>query len=518
MIPRADGAIERRPKRVRRTTPEATRGRALMTDATGGARVATSAALVVFGATGDLASRKLYPALTHLAARNQLPNDFAVIGVARTEMSDDEFAARAPGLAAQGVSFRYVAGSFDDEDTFVRLREALEVCDVKSGTSGNRLYYLATVPTAFAKVAQQLGAVGLAEEPPGTFRRLVIEKPFGRDLASAEALDQELHTVFHEHQIFRIDHYLAKETVQNILALRFANAIFEPLWNRRYVDHVELTVAEDLGVGHRGTFYEQAGALRDIVQNHLLQVLALTAMEPPTSFAADAVRDEKVKLLRSIRPLQPWDLPHLVVRGQYGAGVVEGESVSGYRDEEGVAADSTTETFLAIRFEIDNWRWAGVPFFVRTGKRLPHRVTEVAIRYKQVPFLPLPKSAVDSIEPNTTVLRIQPDEGIEVSFGAKVPGSPFRVRTVDLDFSYQEAFAEEPPEAYERVIFDALVGDATLFIRSDEVAQSWRVVMPIVEAFQHNALPLCFYDAGSWGPPEADLLLGTDDNDHWRTP
>jgi glucose-6-phosphate 1-dehydrogenase len=489
-----------------------------MTEANDGARVATSAALVVFGATGDLASRKLYPALNELADRNQLPRQFAVIGVARTEMSDEDFAARAPELAARGVAFRYVAGSFDDADTFVRLREALEVCDVKSGTAGNRLYYLATIPTAFAKVARQLGAVGLAEEPPGTFRRLVIEKPFGHDLASAEQLDHDLHAVFAEHQIFRIDHYLAKETVQNILALRFANAIFEPLWNRRYVDHVELTVAETLGVGHRGTFYENAGALRDIVQNHLLQVLALTAMEPPASFSADAVRDEKVKLLRAIRPLQPWDLPQLVVRGQYRDGTVDGERVPGYREEEGVAANSTTETYLALRLEIDNWRWAGVPFFVRTGKRLAHRVTEVAIRYKHVPFLPLPKSAVDSIEPNTTVLRIQPDEGIEVSFGAKVPGSPFQVRTVDLDFSYQEAFDEEPPEAYERVIFDALVGDATLFIRSDEVHESWRVVMPIVEAFQHNALPLYFYEAGSWGPPEADLLLGTEDNDHWRVP
>ena len=489
-----------------------------MSEPSDGVRVAPSAALVVFGATGDLASRKLYPALTQLAKRNQLPHQFAVVGVARTEMSDEDFAARAPELAARGVSFCYVAGSFDEPETFVRLREELEVCDVKSGTGGNRLYYLATVPTAFATVAKQLGAVGLAEEPPGTFRRLVIEKPFGRDLASAEALDNELHAVFQEHQIFRIDHYLAKETVQNILALRFANAIFEPLWNRRYVDHVELTVAESLGVGHRGTFYEQAGALRDIVQNHLLQVLALTAMEPPASFAADAVRDEKVKLLHSIRPLQPWDLHHLVVRGQYVAGVVEGEPVPGYRDEEGVAPNSTTETYVALRLEIDNWRWAGTPFFVRTGKRLAKRVTEVAIRYKQVPFLPLPKGAVDSIEPNTTLLRIQPDEGIEVSFGAKVPGSPFRVRTVDLDFSYQEAFAEAPPEAYERVIFDALVGDATLFIRSDEVLQSWRVVMPVIEAFEHNALPLYFYEAGSWGPPEADLLLGREENDHWRTP
>ncbi len=489
-----------------------------MASPSGGPNVAPSAALVVFGATGDLASRKLYPALTRLAERGQLPKQFALIGVARTQMSDDDFEQRAPELAKHCVSFRYVAGSYDDADTFTRLKEVLDAEDISSETGGNRLYYLATVPTAFATVADALGKAGLAEEPPGAFRRLVIEKPFGRDLASAEQLDDCLHEVFQEHQIFRIDHYLAKETVQNILALRFANAIFEPVWNRRYVDHVELTVAEDLGVGHRGTFYEQAGALRDIVQNHLLQVLALTAMEPPASFEANAVRDEKVKLLHSVRPLQPWDLPQLVVRGQYGPGEIDGEPVPGYRDEEGVAADSTTETFLALRLEIDNWRWAGVPFFVRTGKRLPHRVTEVAVHYKQVPFLPLPKSAIDSLEPNTTVVRIQPDEGVEVAFAAKVPGSPFRVKTVDLDFSYQEAFDEEPPEAYERVLFDALAGDATLFIRSDEVLQSWRIVMPLVEAFQHNALPLFFYPAGTWGPPEADALFGHEADDHWRTP
>jgi glucose-6-phosphate 1-dehydrogenase len=490
-----------------------------MTEPTGASRVAPSAALVVFGATGDLATRKLYPALTQLAERGHLPEQFAVVGVARTEMSDEDYAARVPELAKHGATFRYVAGSFDDPDTFERLKQALDACDVNDNAHGNRLYYLATVPTLFSTVACALGAHGLAEEPPGTFRRLVIEKPFGRDLESARELDADLHSVFQEHQIFRIDHYLAKETVQNILAVRFANAIFEPLWNRRYVDHVELTVAESLGVGHRGTFYEQAGALRDIVQNHLLQVLAVTAMEPPANFSADAIRDEKVKLLRSVRPLQPWDLPSLAVRGQYVDGVLDGESVLGYRDEEGVASDSTTETFLALRLEIDNWRWAGVPFFVRTGKRLPRRVTEVAVRYKQVPFLPLPPSAVDSIEPNTTVIRIQPDEGIEVSFGAKVPGSPFRVKTVDLDFTYQEAFGEDPPDAYERVLFDALQGDATLFIRSDEVEQSWRIVTPLVEAFDHNALPLFFYDAGSWGPPQADSLLSHDHREeHWRAP
>jgi glucose-6-phosphate 1-dehydrogenase len=489
-----------------------------MTERSDSSRVALSAVLVVFGATGDLAHRKLFPALSRLGERGQLPQKFAVVGVARTEMSDEDFAALSPELAKQGVTFHYVAGSFDDHDTFRKLAKELDACDQRHGTQGNRLYYLATVPSGFAPIARQLGDVGLADEPPGTFRRIVIEKPFGHDLQSAQELDDQLHATFHEHQIFRIDHYLAKETVQNILALRFANAIFEPLWNRRYVDHVELTVAESLGVGHRATFYEHAGALRDIVQNHLLQVLAVTAMEPPASFAADAVRDEKVKLLRAIRPLRPWDLPQLVVRGQYVEGEVDGEPVKAYRDEEGVDPNSTTETFVALRLEIDNWRWAGVPFFVRTGKRLERRVTEVAVRYKQVPFLPLPESAVDSIEPNSTVIRIQPDEGVMVSFGAKVPGSPFQVRTVDLDFGYEESFGEEPPDAYERVFFDALLGDPTLFLRSDEVMQSWRIVMPVLEAFEHEALPLCFYPAGSWGPPEADEMLGADDNDHWRIP
>lgn len=502
-----------------------------MTQTADGEHVALSATVVVFGATGDLAGRKLYPALASLARRHQLPRRFTLVGVARTEMSDDDFAervresiekahpteeARTP-LRDVDVAYRYVAGPFDDAETFERLRGVLDALDAQQGTAANRLYYLATVPQLFPMVAARLGAAGLAEERPGSFRRVVVEKPFGHDLSSARALDEALHAVFGEHQVFRIDHYLAKETVQNILAWRFANAIFEPLWNRRYVDHVELTVAEELGVEHRGTFYEQAGALRDVLQNHLLQVLALTAMEPPVSFAADSVRDEKVKLLRSVRPLEPWDLARLVVRGQYGPGEVRGVPVPGYREEEGVSPDSTTETYVAVRLEIDNWRWAGVPFYVRTGKRLAKRVTEVAVHYKQVPFLALPASAVDSIEPNTTVLRIQPDEGVLVSFGAKVPGSPFRVRTVDLDFSYAKAFAEPSPEAYERVLFDALLGDATLFIRADEVDQSWRIVMPLLDAFQRGALPLASYPAGSWGPPEADALIA-ESGDSWRTP
>lgn len=499
-----------------------------------GDHVTVSAALVVFGATGDLASRKLYPALAALAGRGQLPRRFVVVGVSRTLLGDDELARRArhamveagrtpdeiDAFDALDVSFRYVAGSAKDPDTYSRLAHTLSECDAARATEGNRLYYLATIPQLFSPIVAGLGAAGLATEPRGTFRRLVIEKPFGHDRASATELNDALQRVFAEHQIFRIDHYLAKETVQNILALRFANAIFEPLWNRRYIDSVHITVAESIGVGHRGTFYEQSGVLRDIVQNHALQVLALTAMEAPASFDADAVRDEKVKVLRSVQCLTPTAVPPTVVRGQYTAATVDGEAVVGYRDEEGVSDTSDVETYLALTIDIDNWRWSGVPFYLRAGKRLARRATEVVLRYKAVPFLPLPPGAVDSVEPNAMVLRIQPEEGIEITFAAKVPGSPFQVRTVPLDFSYRE-FAEAAPEAYERVLFDALLGDATLFIREDEVDEAWRIVQPLIDAVDSAAadtpaVPLHFYPAGSWGPDEADQLLRNDDR--WRRP
>jgi glucose-6-phosphate 1-dehydrogenase len=494
-------------------------------------RVATT--IVVFGATGDLANRKLYPALASLAATGQLPEGLSLVGVARTEMDDDDFGQtirqsvekaagadagdRLAALERAGVRFRYVAGNADDPQTYATLRDVLSgATDGSSHGIGNCLFYLSTVPQLFIPIADGLGQAGLSHEDDG-FRRFVVEKPFGRDLASARALNEDLHRWFDEHQIFRIDHYLAKETVQNILALRFANTIFEPLWNRRYVDHVQITVAEQLGVEHRGTFYEQAGALRDIVQNHVMQVLALTAMEAPASFEASAIRDEKVKLLRSVHPLDADRLQDHVVRAQYTAGEIDGVPVAGYREEEGVDPRSTVETYLGLRLDIDNWRWAGVPFYVRTGKRLPRRVTEVVLRYTSVPFLPLPPDARDSVEPNELVLRIQPDAGIEVSFAAKVPGQEFRVRTVNLDFSYPKTFAEKAPEAYERVLHDAMVGDATLFIRSDEVDQSWRIVQPLIDGFERVALPLAYYPAGTWGPEEAEALL-RECGDTWRVP
>jgi glucose-6-phosphate 1-dehydrogenase len=497
-----------------------------------GEAVPAPTVFVVFGATGDLAHRKLYPALASLATTDQLPHRLVVIGVARTQMSDEDFTTEVrnsiakardvePGgrtvLDERGVGFRYIAGSFDDDATYRALGAELAACEAKYEIAGNALFYLATIPQMFGRAATGLGEAGLAEEPPGAFRRIVVEKPFGRDLETSRALDAELHRYFHEHQIFRIDHYLAKETVQNILALRFTNTIFEPLWNRRYVDHVQITVAEDLGVEHRGTFYEQSGALRDIVQNHLLQVLALTAMEPPASFDANAIRDEKVKVLRSIRPLAPDDLARSVVRGQYTDGEINGVEVPAYRDEEGVSSESNVETYLALELDIDNWRWAGVPFYLRTAKRLPRRITEVALQYKQVPFLPLPPTAVSSVEPNVMVLNIQPDEGITLQFAAKVPGTTFRVRGVELEFRYGRAFTEHAPEAYERVLRDAFLGDATLFIRGDEVDQAWQVVQPLIDGFGSGRVPLHFYAAGSWGPSEADALLAPHD-DVWRTP
>jgi glucose-6-phosphate 1-dehydrogenase len=466
------------------------------------------------------------PAVERLSRRRLLPPAFSVVGIARTEMTDDDFRARmletvpdaGPGWAELVKHFRYVSGEYAHPDTFDRLKVVLDELDKERGTAGNRTYYLATVPSVFEAVADALGTHGLNAGPhDGAAVRLVIEKPFGRDLESARRLDAALHRNFNEEQIYRIDHYLGKETVQNVLALRFANAIFEPIWNRRYVDHVQITVAEALGVEHRGSFYETAGALRDIVQNHVMQVLSLTLMEPPATVDAQGIRDEKVKALRAVDIPTRDEVRHDVVRAQYDEGWADGRHVDGYRQEEGVDPASRTETYVAMRLRIDNWRWAGVPVYIRTGKRLPKRVTEVALQFHTVPHLPFTASESRGLHPNAMILRIQPDEGITLRFGAKVPGQAFVVRDVLMDFSYGAAFLEEPPEAYERLLLDAMVGDPTLFIRSDEVQQAWCIVDPLLEAWKDRDAPLARYQAGSWGPPEADLLLEREGR-QWRRP
>jgi glucose-6-phosphate 1-dehydrogenase len=481
---------------------------------------------VVFGASGDLTSRKLVPALERLAANRQLPPAFSIVGVARTEMTDEDFrqrmleAVEKPSGSWESLvaGFRYVAGDYAEPETFDRLKQVLGEIDEERGTGGNRVYYLATVPSVFETVALAMGEHGMNKPKyEGAFVRIVFEKPYGRDLASAKKLDRAVLSVFSEDQVYRIDHYLGKETVQNVIALRFANAIFEPIWNRRYVDNVQITVAESLGVGHRGGFYETAGAMRDIVQNHVLQVLALTLMEPPATVDAKGIRDEKVKALRAVDVLDPDEVGRDVVRAQYGEGWVEGEQVAPYTDEEGVSPHSRTETYVAMRLRVDNWRWAGVPFYIRTGKRLPKRMTEVAMEFHDVPHLPFPTQATQGLGPNALVLRIQPDEGITLRFGAKVPGQAFRVRTVSMDFSYGAAFLEEAPDAYERLLLDAMVGDPTLFIRTDEVEQAWIIVDPILRAWARDPSPLPTYPAGTWGPKEADELIGRDGR-HWRSP
>lgn len=476
-------------------------------------------ALVMFGASGDLTARKLLPALASLAGQGLIADGFCLVGVARTTWSDEEFRQRCreavpdakPAWTEMVERFRYVSGDYDDDVTFASLTSVLGELDAAPGqrsTAGNRLYYLATIPPLFSEVAAGLARHGLnVPANGGGFARLVIEKPFGTDLESARELDSSLHSSFTEDQIYRIDHYMGKETVQNVLALRFANAIFEPVWNRRYVEQVQVTVAESLGVEHRGSFYEGAGALRDIVQNHLMQVLALTLMEPAPTMDPTAIRDEKVKLLRSIMIQSTDEVGNNVVRGQYRAGRIDGVEVPAYRDEDGVSPTSTTETFVAMRLSVDNWRWAGIPVYLRTGKRLTKRATEVTMVFQRAPHLPFSGKLVRGLRPDALTLRIQPDEGISLSFGAKVPGQDFKVRSVSMDFSYFEAFGAEPPEAYERLLLDAMIGDPTLFIRTDEVDQAWKVVAPIQEAFAEGYPPLRFYPAGTFGPLEASRLL-----------
>jgi glucose-6-phosphate 1-dehydrogenase len=472
--------------------------------------------LVIFGASGDLARKKLMPALAMLAARGALPDKFSIVGVALDHLQDSEFVDIAlqaipdpsPAWKEAASHFRYIEGDYGNPETFQRLATLLEEIDGTTGTGGNRIYYLATIPGLFAVVAESLKAAGCISPPDaGNFTRIVVEKPFGSDLRSAVELNRRLHACFDETQIFRIDHYLGKETVQNLLALRFANAIFEPVWNRRYIASVQVTVAESIGIEHRGAYYDRTGALRDIVQNHVMQVVALTLMEPPTAISAQDVRDEKVKLLKSVEIINPEHAARRVVRGQYGSGVAGFQSVLAYREEDGVPEDSDTETYVAMELVVDNWRWAGMPVYVRTGKRLPDRLTEVVLEFKGVPHLAFKSRQARLLEANRLVMRIQPDEGISLRFGAKAPGESFDLRSVSMDFSYEDTFKQEPPDAYERLIHDAMIGDHMLFLRSDEVEQAWKIVDPFLDAFSHGDVPISMYRAGSWGPHEADILL-----------
>ncbi len=496
-------------------------------------------ALVIFGATGDLTKRKLVPAIYALSCDQLLPPGFAVIGAGRTHMSDADFreAMREAVTSFSRVRFetqaweRFASAlhytSTDDAMGGLQpLRQRLEAIDRVHGTAGNRIYYFAVPPSAFAHLAEGLGAEGMSEEKNGAFRRLVIEKPLGRNLESARALNNALHTAFAESQIYRIDHYLGKETVQNLMVFRFANGIFEPIWNRQYIDHVQISVAETLGVEGRGSSYEEAGALRDIIQNHVMQLTAIVGMEPPSNFAAETVRDEKVKLLRAIRPIHPDDALLHTVRGQYASGVINGEAVPGYREEPGVKPDSLRETFVAMKVEVDNWRWAGTPFYLRTGKRLPKRATEIAIQFHRVPHSPfgghqaMPGGAPppNGIDPNLLLLRIQPDEGITLRFGAKVPGQSMRIRSVNMDFRYGASFARQSPDAYERLLLDCMHGDATLFAREDEVEEAWRICTAILDGWRAHPPDRKHspnYEAGSWGPREANEFIAHDGR-RWR--
>jgi len=488
-------------------------------------------ALVIFGATGDLTHRKLIPALYNLAAAGELPPAVTVIGFARRPKKDDEFrddlAQTTKQFSRQPVrdeiwktfaqSLFYHQSEFDDEKGYQSLRKRLEQVDKERGTRGNRLFYFAAAPEQFEPILKNLKAAGLNKAAEGGgWARVIIEKPFGRDLASARELNRVVRDAFSEDQTYRIDHFLGKETAQNILVLRFANAIFEPIWNARYIDHVQITAAETLGVEARAGYYETAGALRDMVQNHMLQLLCLVAMEPPTDLGADSIRDEKVKVVRSLRRYAPQQVGTYVVRGQYTAGAVSGKPVVGYREEEKVNPNSETETYVALRMLVDNWRWSDVPIYVRVGKRLPKSATEISVHFKRAPMVLFNRDST-ALDQNVLVIRIQPDEGISLRMMAKIPGTSLRIEPVKMDFHYGTSFGKASPEAYERLLLDAMSGDPTLFARRDEVEEAWAFIDPIEHAWsqKENAPPLSFYPAGSWGPEEADELLANDGRT-WR--
>jgi glucose-6-phosphate 1-dehydrogenase len=502
--------------------PEVTKPRA--------GRTADPCVMVIFGFTGDLTRRKLIPALYNLASQQLLSREFAVIGVGRTPMSDDDARkkvtddfkrfATVPIDADLWESFvrriSYISGDFDNPETYEKLKQTLARVDQEHEAHGNYFFYMAAAPKYFGDVIERLSKVGLMAEENSHWRRVIVEKPFGHDLDSAKALNQQLLKVVSEKQIYRIDHYLGKETVQNILALRFANGIFEPIWNRRYIDHVQISVAETVGVEQRGDYYDTAGALRDMVPNHIMQLITLTAMEPPNSFEANAVRDEQAKILHAIQPFSNEDVLSKTVRGQYGDGTMDNERVPGYRSEHGVPPDSRTETFVAMRLLIDNWRWAGVPFYLRTGKRLPGRNTHVVIQFRRAPFMLFRETQVENMMPNQLVLHIQPEEGISLRFAAKTPGTTMQLGEVNMDFQYSDYFGVNSSTGYERLLHDCMIGDATLFQRADMVEAGWSIVNPVLDVWK--ALPprdFPNYPAGTWGPKEAEELMERDGR-RWR--
>jgi glucose-6-phosphate 1-dehydrogenase len=479
--------------------------------------------LVIFGATGDLAHRKLLPAIYNLAHEGALPERFNLIAVSRSDMSDDEYR----GIARDAIKqysrrtpdeqvleklleqVRYVPGTFDEDSVFDSLGEQLGKFDEEAGVAFNRIFYLSTAPNFFGLIVEKLGEHGLDQHPDADVR-VVIEKPFGTREAEAKELNRQVLSVLDESQVYRIDHYLGKETVQNVLAFRFANGMFEPIWNRNFIDYVQITAAEDMGIGRRAEYYDSAGALRDLVQNHMLQLLTLLCMEPPVTFDADEVRDEKVKVLHAVAP----PAPEVVVRAQYTAGMAEGKEAVGYLEEEGVPDDSKTETFVALRLEVDNWRWAGVPIYLRTGKRLARKVTEIAVTLKPVPHLAFQAEGSIGVQPNQLVLTVQPNEGVSLSLGAKIPGTRLRIRPVNMEFLYGTSFLSQSPEAYERLIMDTMRGDPTLFTRDDEVEAQWRIIDPILASWEEDGTPLAEYPAGSQGPEEAARILAP--GDRWR--
>jgi glucose-6-phosphate 1-dehydrogenase len=496
--------------------------------------------IVIFGATGDLTQRKILPTLAHLMHDHPLPESFCIVAYARRPFTDQQWRAMAlesinkylpdddklDGKAQLALAQHlfYCQGDVDDREGYGKLSDLLDKLDEEMGTAGNRIFYLATPPDLDPEIIHQLGGAGLSHSRNGEangsggWTRIITEKPFGHDLASAQKLNRDLSRVFRENQIFRIDHYMGKETVQNIMAFRFANGVFEPLWNQRYIDHVQILVGESLGIGTRSEFYEKSGAIRDIVQNHIMQVLCLVAMEPPVAFDAEAIRDEKVKVLRAIPAYVPEHVAERVVRGQYTAGEVDGEQVPGYKQEKGVDPNSATETYIALKLFIENWRWEDVPFYIRTGKRLPTRSTEVTIQFKRVPHQMYKPTETKGLVPNRLTIRIQPDEGIALKIGAKIPGAAQHLESVDMGFTYTEAFGIESPDAYERLIADCMLGDSTLFIRRDEIEASWRIIDSITSAWAKISPDTVYpYPANTWGPPESDALIENDGR-KWDNP